>query len=231
MFASVKEVACRAGVMAVGIGVFPLCVQAAVMTYPGLTAIQITEVSGVALPIFFFPNSPQLTTQLATLNSGSNDYAGAPTEYYDFFYSDANGNLNPNGDYLTAEAVFSGQAGGGLNIAAVDLLLGPAPYMVCRADILASFVGMGSNYVPGSESLAVDPDGAIPSTYTVMGNTAGVPGRLRVTVGWTKIVPEPTSAVLATAGAMLVGGTLRQRRCAFVLLRSSGEKPSEPRRV
>lgn len=191
----------------------PRFAQAAVMTFPGLTAIRFTEVSGIGLPHFFLPASPQMTNQLGVLNVVNNDFTGAPTEVYDVFYSDANGALNVNGNYVTIEARFAGQAGGGLNIAAVDLLLGPAPFMICRADILASFVGLGSNYVPGSELLAVDPDGVIPSTFSVMGNTAGVTGRMRVTVGWTKIVPEPSSVGFAIiACAFVVCGRAR-RRC------------------
>jgi hypothetical protein len=207
----------RVSAFAVLVTVFVACprlAQAGVMTFPGLTAIRFTEVSGVALPHFYLPASPQMTNQLGVLNVVNNDFTGAPTEVYDVFYSDANGALNVNGNYVTIEARFAGQAGGGLNIAAVDLLLGPAPFMICRADILASFVGLGSNYVAGSELLAVDPDGVIPSTFSVMGNTAGVPGRMRVTVGWTKIqVPEPSGVALSLMGSMLtVGYALRRRR-------------------
>jgi hypothetical protein len=186
--------------------------DAAVKTYPGLFGIRVTEISGGPFFIPFLPNLPPLNTQLAVLNAGSNDFAGAPSEFYDFFFSDANGAFNPNGNYFTAEAVFTGQSGGGLNIAAVDLLLGsPQNPTFCRADVLASWVGLGSNYVAGSEVFAVDPDLPIASTFTVMGNTAGVPGRLRVTVGWSKIVPEPTSTSLAACGLATLGRLARRR--------------------
>ncbi|RIK80411.1 MAG: hypothetical protein DCC67_09405 [Planctomycetota bacterium] len=171
--------------------------RAAVMTFPGLSAIRVTEYSGGPIPHLFLPTSPQMTTQLAFLNGVSNDFQGVPTEVYDVFYSDANGTFNLNGNYVTIEGRFAGQnGGGGLNIAAVDLLLGPTPFTVCRADILASAVGLGGNYIVGSEALAVDADAPLPVTFTTMGNTAGTSARMRVTVGWTKIIPEPASAAL-----------------------------------
>jgi hypothetical protein len=187
--------------------------QAGVMTFPGLTAIRFTEVSGVPIPHVFLPNSPQIMTQLGILNGGFNDFQGVPPEVYDVFYSDANGVYNLNGNYVTVEARFPGQGGGGLNIAAVDLLLGAAPFTVCRADILSSFVGLGSNFIPGSVGLAVDPDLPAPITFTTMGNTAGMPGRLRVTVGWSKIViPEPATASLAGLTLVTSVAVLRRRR-------------------
>jgi len=186
-------------------------IHASVMSFPGLSGIRFSEISGFTLQHYFLPNSPAMTSQLATLDAASNDFLGVPNEFYDVFYSDANGSFNLSGSYVTVEAKFDGQGGGGLNLAAVDLLLGPAPYVVCRADILASFVGMGSNYIPGSELLAVDPDSPIPTTATVMGNTAGVPGRLRVTVGWTKLqVPEPsTCLMMLCCGVVLCLGRRR----------------------
>ena len=204
--------------------------SAAVKTYPGLFGIRITEISGGPNFIPFLPNLPPLNTQLATLSPSSNDFIGAPSEFYDFFYSNANGTFNPNGNYLTAEAVFSGQGGGGLNIAAVDMLLGtPQNFTVCRADILASWVGMGTNYVSGSEALAVDPDLPIASTFSVMGNTAGVPGRLRVTVGWTKVLmnsPEPSGACLMGAALALRGFARRSRR--GIVATEPGDRTAPP---
>lgn len=193
---------------------FHATAQAGVMTFPGLTAIRFTEFSGGPNFHTFLPAGPVMTTQLGVLNPGNRDFAGVPLESYDVFYSDANGAFNINGNYVTVEARFPGQGGGGLNIGAVDLLLGPAPFMICRADVLASFVGMGGNYIPGSEVNAADPADVapIPATFTTMGNTAGVPGRLRVTVGWTKIVPEPASSALVLLGSALVPGVRRRRR-------------------
>jgi len=184
------------------------------MTFPGLTAIAFYETSGPTLPHFFLPNSPQMTSQLAILNATSNDFQGVPQEAYDVFYSDANGAFNLNGNFVTIEARYPGTGGGGgLNIAAVDLLLGVAPFMPCRADILASFQGLGSNYIPGSELNAVDADTPAPATFTTMGNTAGQASRLRITVGWKKIIPEPAGLGLLSSGtAGLVALAHRRRR-------------------
>src|SRR3990170_2576797 len=184
---------------------WPRFAQAGVMTFPGLSGIGFWEFTGPPIQHIFLPNSQQMTTPLGVLNAGNKDFAGVPSEAYDVFYSDANGAFNLNGNYVTIEATFPGQAGGGLNIGAVDLLLGPVPFMVCRADVLASFVGLGSNYIPGSEVNAADPADVapIPTTFTTMGNTAGITNRLRVTVGWTKIVPEPTSISLTLLGSAL----------------------------
>lgn len=202
---------------------FVTATPAAVQTYPGLIGIRIWETSGTTNPIFYLPNAPQVLAQLpGVLNGGNRDFVGAPAEFYDVFYSDANGNPNPLGDYFTTEARFNGQLGGGLNLAAVDLLLGNASNpMVCRADILSSWVGLGTNYLSGTEVFAVDPDLPIPATFTTMGNTAGTTQRLRVTVGWKKVlVPEPASVVVvigAVAGVALI--RLQTRR---------GGKPLSP---
>lgn len=186
---------------------------AGVMTFPGLSAIRFTEYSGGPISHIFLPNSVQMMNQLAFLNPANRDFAGVPVESYDVFYSNANGTFNVNGNYVTIEARFPGQQGGGLNIAAVDLLLGPAPFTVCRADVLASSVGLGANYIAGSEALAVDPDLPLPVTFTTMGNTAGSPSnRLRVTVGWKKIIPEPATVTLATGCLAAVALGRRRRR-------------------
>src|SRR5690349_5408781 len=81
--------------------------NASVMSYPGLTLINITEVSRIPSPHFFAPNSPQMTTQLGALNAVNNDFQGVPTEVYDVFYSDAAGNVNVNGNYVTIEGRYA----------------------------------------------------------------------------------------------------------------------------
>lgn len=189
--------------------------HASVMGFPGLLGIRFWEYSGGPLMFNFAPASPQMLNQLATLSPISNDFVGVPTEPYDVFYSDSVGNLDINGNYVTVEARYDfANAGGGLNLAAVDLLLGNAANpTICRADIWASSVGQGPNYIAGSEALAVDPADttAVPTTFTTMGSTvAGSPTRLRVTVGWT-CVPEPAAGTLATLGLLTAGARTRRR--------------------
>ena len=174
---------------------------AAIISTPGLTAVRFWEASGPVLPFVFPFNSPQMTTQLGNaLSPSNNDFAPFAKEPYDVFYSDANGAFNLNGNYVTVEAAYPQPlpAGGGLNLGAVDLIFGSS---TLRADILSSWVGLGNNYIAGSELLAIDADSAIPSTFTTMGHTtAPHTQHLRVTVTWSRLVPEPTAAALVAMG-------------------------------
>lgn len=184
--------------------------QAAVMNLSGLQAVTVWEITGSAASYSFLPSGTAITTQLGVgvLGPSSSDFSPLLNENYDVFYSDVNGNVNPNGNFLTVEAVYTNpQGGGGLNLGAVDLVFTDGT--ICRADILASFVGLGPNYSVGSEVLAVDPDTPVPTTFTAMGSTVTPPTQhLRVTVGWSKI-PEPGTLVLGSIG---VFGLLWRRR-------------------
>jgi hypothetical protein len=192
--------------------------QAAIMTTPGLIGVTFWEATGPVSPYTFAFNSPQMTTQLGVgiLGPNTNDFSPLVDENYDVFYSDSNGNFNLNGNYVTVEAVFPHPlpSGGGLNLAAVDLVFGSG---TLRADVLASFVGLGNNYIPGSEVFAVDADTAIPSTATTMGSTIIPPTQhMRVTVTWKSLVPEPTSMAMALTGTGLLMFR-RKRRGVFAL--------------
>ena len=187
--------------------------DAAIMTLPGLTNIRFWEYSGGPIQNNFAPASSEMTAQLGVLSPISRDFDGVGGENYDVFYSDANGAFNLNGNYVTIDAVYpNASGGGGLNIAAVDLMFGSS---VLRADTLTNAVGMGTNYIPLSEFLAVDPDAPTPATFTTMGNTAGVPGRLSITVGW-RGIPEPASAMLMLCGVLGAGWSRRRRIVACV---------------
>ena len=192
--------------------VMPTACRAALISTPGLTSIVFWELSGSPALKIVPGTGPQMSAQLGTLNATSNDFVGVPNEWYDVFYSDANGAFNLNGNYVTIEARYDNPAsGGGLNIGAVDMFIGATPV---RADVLTSWVGLGNNYIAGSEVLVVDPTdvAVVPATYTTMGNTAGVPGRLRLTVTWSKYaVPEPSSCLLAVCGLASVLSTGRRR--------------------
>lgn len=184
--------------------------QAGLMSTPNLASIKFWEATGPVTPYTFAFNSSQMTTQLVTLNSSTADFSGLSDENYDVFYSDVAGNFVLNGDWITVQANFPRDfAGGGLNLGAVDLVFSNSS--ILRADTLGSFVGLGTNYIPGSELNAVDVDSATPVTFTTMGNNNGIPQRLSVTVGFSS-VPEPSSLALLGLGALgMLGIALRRR--------------------
>jgi hypothetical protein len=187
--------------------------QAAIITTPGLTTVRVWEVTGGPSQYNFPSAGAAMTTQLGvgTLSAGTNDFSGLANENYDVFYSDANGAFNVNGNYVTVEAIYpNASGGGGLNLAAVDLVIGSG---TLRADVLSSWVGLGPNFVPGSVVNSVDADTPIPTTITTMGSTVVPPAaHLRVTVTWSKLgIPEPSSCMLALCGLAGVIGTARRR--------------------
>lgn len=187
--------------------------QAAILNSAGLTTVRVWESTGPMVAFDFAQGGPQMTAQIGgPLGPSTFDFAQLANENYDVFYSDKFGNLNLNGNYVTVEAVYPNDlpAGGGLNLGAVDLIVSGSPI---RADILASWVGLGNNYIAGSELLAVDVDNfpLAPTTDTTMGSTSTPPGQhLRVTVSWTGYVPEPGSALLAVFGLVTCVSTTRR---------------------
>jgi hypothetical protein len=172
---------------------------------PGLLSLTFWERTGAA-PVAntFAVNSPQMENRLNDpLGPGNRDFAGFAsgelTEAYDVFYSNADGTPNRDGAYVTVEAVWERAlpAGGGLNIAEVQLdFAQPATPPEYAYDV-TSFVGLGDNFIPASISNAVDGD---LQTHTTMGNTVGQTRRLRITVAFASSVPPPppTLAILDT---------------------------------
>lgn len=162
---------------------------------PNLVSVTFYErTGGVApTPFTFAVNGPELTTRLANpLGPGNADMAGAATEFYDVFYSNADGSFNPDGEYLTIEGVY-GQTlpqGGGLNLAEIALNFSSAPSEF--GSFVASSLALGDNAVPGDVGRSIDGD---LQTHTTMGNTVGQTQRLRVTLGFVSATspPAPTS--------------------------------------
>lgn len=142
-------------------------------------------------------NPGLLNRRTSPLGGSNRDFLGLTNEFYDVFYSDANGDPNIDGECLTVEAEFdSPTGGGGLNIAEVQLnFVDGSTSFMCE---LASAVYLGLNAIPGSAQLAVD--GNL-STATVMGNTSGQPvgTRLRITLCSPCSVGEPTPTTTTTA--------------------------------
>ncbi len=150
---------------------------------PGLESITFYETTGKVTEYTFAVAGPELVTQLADpLSLENRDIQGTSVEFYDVYYSEEDGSFNPDGSYLTIAGSFGAKlpAGGGLNLA--EISLNYADNSVEFGSFLASFLGLGDNYVPGSEPNAID--GNL-DTHTTMGNNVDDPGkRLRVTLGF-----------------------------------------------
>ncbi len=150
---------------------------------PGLESITFYETTGKVTEYTFAVAGPELITQLADpLGLDNRDIQGTSVEFYDVYYSEEDGSFNPDGSYLTIAGSFGAKlpAGGGLNLA--EISLNYADNSVEFGSFLASFLGLGDNYVPGSEPNAID--GNL-DTHTTMGNNVDEPGkRLRVTLGF-----------------------------------------------
>lgn len=191
-----------------------------VRTITDLVSISFFERSGGVAPTeyTFGVNSAQLTTRLNDPLSGSNnDFGGVPTEFYDVYYSGANGGFDIDGEYLTISGVF-GQAlpfGGGLNLAEIGLNFGSTP--VEFGNFVASYQTLGNNAaLGGAVANAIDGD---LQTHTTLGNTVGLTGeRLRVTLGFLSssgepptVVPVPAALPLFLSGLIGLGVMARRR--------------------
>ena len=165
----------------------------AVRLIPNLTSITFWERTGgiAPTPYTFGVNSAQLTTRLIDpLGAGNSDFGGAATEFYDVFYSNADGTFNPNGEYVTIEGVFllGLPEGGGLNLAEMGLNFSNGSTEF--GSFVASSLALGDNAVPGDVVLAVD---ANLQTHTTMGNTIGQMQRLRITLGFQSATGAPAA--------------------------------------
>ncbi len=176
---------------------------------PGLVSIRVYEQSGPVTTSTFGLNSAEVTAQLAgNLTSVNRDFAGIPNEYYDIFYSDANGTFNLDGEFISIEGSYTG-SGSGFNISEVELVFGGSTQF---ATSLESYVAGSSNFLMAN--LANILDGDI-NTSTAMGQTSASQ-RMRVTVGFAAQnapVPEPSTCVLGAAGLAALA-FVRHRRLA-----------------
>lgn len=150
---------------------------------PGLLSITFYETTGQVMEYTFAVDGPELNTLLQDpLSQANRDIQGTSVEFYDVYYSDEDGVFDPNGSYLTIAGSFGAKlpAGGGLNLA--EISLNYENDAVEFGSFLASFQGLGDNYVPGSEVNTIDNNLA---THSTMGNNVDTPDqRLRVTLGF-----------------------------------------------
>lgn len=187
---------------------------------PGLESITFYERTGGTEPATytFSVAGPELTQRRPDpLGAGNFDIAGASTEYYDVYYSDADGGFDLDGEYLSIEGVFlqALPAGGGLNLAEIGLnFAGEAPEF---GSVVASFVALGDNAFPQNVGRAIDGDLL---THTTMGNTIGTDQRLRLTLGFESSVtpPEPPESEVpepAPVALLALGMLMLRRRSAL----------------
>jgi len=105
------------------------------------------------------------------------DFVGTPEEHYDVFYSNADGTVNEDGNYITVECTFA-PVGGGLNIDEVHLVFTDLTEQCACA--VASAAYFGSSAILGSADNAAD---CTAGTWSTMGNTTGSE-RLRITLSF-----------------------------------------------
>ena len=180
--------------------------QIPISSIPELQQIVVREVTSVYNTHIFTIGDPVLEERLGAGLSTNNDFGGVPgAENYDIFYSDAAGNLDANGSYITIECRFLGTSGGGGgNIAHLQLEFTNG-YKISPS-ILASYYANGGNYIPGSELNAVDCN---PNTFTTLGNNNSTPNTvfLRLTFDFSNIIDEVNLTACEGEGFQYVAGS------------------------
>lgn len=178
--------------------------SAGIVDIPGLQSITVWERTGGSgpTPNTFGRVASQLFTRAGVLNGGSADFIGTSTEFYDVYYSDADGTPNPAGNWLTIDCVYEHPLGGGCNIADVQLnfFTGPSEF----ASVVTNIRSGGIGAFPSSAPFAVDGDLL---THTTLG-TGGNASRLGITVSFASV---PAPGVGGLIGLAALAG-LRRRR-------------------
>lgn len=193
-----------------------LAAQAApIRSLANLSGISIFESSGGTAHLFYLIGNPigdaALNVRLDDRLSGNNsDYWSPANEFYDFYFSDADGSFNVDGAFLTISAVYDNDLDSGLNIngARLEFSDGTLEY----ADSVASFVGLGSAPFPATVGNAL---GDTPGTTTFLGDTLGLADdmRLSLTLGFASSAPTPVPEPAAgwLLGTALIGLLLARR--------------------
>lgn len=162
--------------------------EASVRGAPGAQQILIWEQTGSITQLALDVNDPLLLARRAgTLTPQNADYVTGAAEYYDFFYSNADGTANADGEYLSLECAYVGCCGPGLNINEVALAyVGGQQVFGCT--VASAVYGPGG--VDGSAAYAADNN--VSTTSRMGGNTVGS-DRLRITVDM-RCAPTPTTS-------------------------------------
>lgn len=187
---------------------------ATIRTLPDLQTVRVWEITFSTQASNFTPSAAAITQRLADpLSSTNNDITYVANEYYDVFYSNADGTPNADGAYLTIEGVWRQNNGpGGMNINEVELVFGGASAHSQYGDFVSHFVYGTGNVTAGSEATAVDHN---LSTFPRFGNTSttNLNDRFSLTIGFNGIsAPEPSPAALFAVGAIGLAAWGRPRR-------------------
>ncbi|MGE3460120.1 MAG: hypothetical protein AB7O24_33730, partial [Kofleriaceae bacterium] len=162
----------------------------AIRTLPGLQMINFYERTGGSSPqkYSFMVDGPELAAKLPDpLRMASRDIEGASEEYYDVYYSNAQGEPDLDGAYLTISGKYirTAPSGGGLNLAEIELVLASGSEY---GNVVASYAALGDNKDESRVNSCID--GKL-DTHTSMGNTVGTTDRLRLTLGFPSTVQAP----------------------------------------
>ena len=192
---------------------------APIRNIPNLASVQIFEVSGGETLFNMTPADPVVINKRPDrLAFGNTDFQSNSNEFYDFFYSDADGTFNPFGAFLTITAIFDNPNDGGLNISRARLISqGPGDPVATieYASFVASFFAIGDFAFPATATNAL---GDTPGTTTFLGDTSGQPDnvRLRLTLGFESTRPQdvnaPASLTLVGLGLLGAGAMRRRKR-------------------
>ena len=179
--------------------------QISISSLPNLSRIIVTEVTNTYHIHTYTVNDSRMLNRLGAALSHSNDFGGVPgSENYDIYYSDAIGNLDIYGAYITIECSYLGTSGGGaMNIAHLELEFSNS--FRVSPDRLSHFYGAGNNYIVGSELNAVDCD---PITFTTMGNNSATPNTmfLSLTFDFSNIISSVEFVACAGDGFEYISG-------------------------